>query len=289
MTLLNIRERHKIYACPISCSINTWMSHSTNLAASNSYYIDLSLISRRFPYMFAFILSPLIKGFIMRKLLLMTTLFASVSASAYTLEENRTDCDKGVDVGCYNLGIRYDHGKGVEEDKAQGFKWYMKAAELGHVSAQYNLGGSYFDGEGVEQDKTEGVKWFAKAAAQGHVNAQFNLALAYDKGNGIEQDKILAVKWYTKAAEQGSTSAQYNLASSYSNGEGVKQDDVQAVKWYTKAANQGFSAAQYSLARAYYQGEGVTSDKTRAIELFKKSAANGDALAISVLKQLGLM
>ena len=39
-----------------------------------------------------------------------------------------------------NLGIMYDHGRGVKQDAAQAFKWNSKAAQQGHANAQYNLG-----------------------------------------------------------------------------------------------------------------------------------------------------
>jgi TPR repeat protein len=35
-----------------------------------------------------------------------------------------------------NLGFAYDHGLGVEEDKAEAFKWYRLAAEQGDTEAQ---------------------------------------------------------------------------------------------------------------------------------------------------------
>ena len=51
-------------------------------------------------------------------------------------------------------------------------KWYTKAAEQGHASAQYNLGVMYDTGKGALQDYKEAVKWYTKAAEQGHANAQ---------------------------------------------------------------------------------------------------------------------
>ena len=46
----------------------------------------------------------------------------------------------------------------------------------------------YATGEGLAKDEREAVKWFRKAAEQGHVSAQFNLANMYDSGKGIPEN-----------------------------------------------------------------------------------------------------
>ncbi|HEM9355462.1 TPA: sel1 repeat family protein, partial [Streptococcus agalactiae] len=49
----------------------------------------------------------------------------------------------------YNLGVRYDNGRGVRQDYTQAVQWYRKAAEQGLADAQYNLGMMYANGQGV--------------------------------------------------------------------------------------------------------------------------------------------
>ncbi|MBR0168943.1 MAG: sel1 repeat family protein, partial [Synergistaceae bacterium] len=72
----------------------------------------------------------------------------------------------------YNLGVEYDNGEGVRQEKAEAAYWYRKAADQGYASAQYNLGAMYYNGEGVRQDKSEGISWIRKAARQGFELAQ---------------------------------------------------------------------------------------------------------------------
>ena len=88
-------------------------------------------------------------------------------------------------------------------------------------------------------DDAEAVKWYRKAAEQGHESAQFNLGVMYDNGEGVTEDDAEAVKWYRKAAEQGYDSAQYNLGVMYAKGEGVPEDDVAAYAWFSVAAASG--------------------------------------------------
>jgi TPR repeat protein len=54
--------------------------------------------------------------------------------------------------------------------------WFRKAAEQGHAGAQDNLGLRYEHGQGVEQDHGIAAHWYRKAAEQGFAGAQYHLA-----------------------------------------------------------------------------------------------------------------
>ena len=113
----------------------------------------------------------------------------------------------------------------------------MSASEMYDKGDDYYQSGNY----------TEAVKWYRKAADQGHASAQCNLGLCYEYGIGVTQSYTEAVKWYRKAADQGNMYAQYNLGLCYEYGTGVTQSRTEAVKWYQKAARQGQSDAQSRL------------------------------------------
>ena len=145
----------------------------------------------------------------------------------------------------YQLGLSCDE----KEDYEQAVKYFKRAAELGHASAQFNLGCCYDEGEGVTQNYYEAVKWYRKAAEQGNADAQLNLGNCYDNGEGVPQDYQEAIKWYRKAAEQGDAVAQSNLGDCYENGQGVTQNTKEAIKWYRLAAEQGDEEAIEALKR----------------------------------------
>ena len=52
-------------------------------------------------------------------------------------------------------------------------------AAAGDPDAQYRLDYWYTYGQGVEQDEAEGVRWFRLAADQGQASAQVNLGSMY--------------------------------------------------------------------------------------------------------------
>eukprot|EP00729_Bicosta_minor_P010055 gene10055-biopygen17001 len=143
----------------------------------------------------------------------------------------------------HDLGMRFNNGKGVEQDHVEAAKWFRKSAEAGFALAQYSIGYSYHNGKGVEQDHVEAAKWYRKSAEAGDAPAQYNLGNMYYDGDGVEQDHVEAVKWLRKSAEAGSAPAQYNLGVMYNNGEGVEQDFAKMLKWLQLAAVQGHAHA----------------------------------------------
>ena len=97
-----------------------------------------------------------------------------------------------------NLGLMYASGIGVSEDDAEAVKWYRKAAEQGHASAQNNLGHKYVYGEGAPVDYVEAYAWFNIAAAQGHEDAEVNKNLVAEQmtRDGLARAQKLAREYW---------------------------------------------------------------------------------------------
>ena len=64
-----------------------------------------------------------------------------------------------------NLGVFYEHGKGVTADASAAVAWYRRAAEAGEAGGQLNLGRCYADGKGVAVDARAAAEWLERAAA----------------------------------------------------------------------------------------------------------------------------
>lgn len=71
-----------------------------------------------------------------------------------------------------NMGVLYQHGHGVAEDRQEAMRWYRLAAEQGNITAQYNLGLMYHHGVGVPQDDVQAHMWCSLSAAGGHTRAR---------------------------------------------------------------------------------------------------------------------
>lgn len=70
----------------------------------------------------------------------------------------------------------YDNGHGTKENPELAAKWYLKAAKNGSAIAQNNIGLWYERGVDIEQDRTQALRWFRAAADQGNESAAKNLA-----------------------------------------------------------------------------------------------------------------
>ena len=83
----------------------------------------------------------------------------------------RALAEKGEAKAQYRLGVLYDQGKGVKQDRAKAAQWYTRAADQGYIPAQYNLAILYYNGEGVEQDLVLAYAWLQVSIARGYHQA----------------------------------------------------------------------------------------------------------------------
>lgn len=190
---------------------------------------------------------------------------------------SKQETTKGDASAQYDCGLRYYHGKGIEQDLKQAAVWFEKAAAQGHAGAQFDMGVMYATGQGVAQNYNEAASWHYAAAAQGYVRAQCSLGLKYLAAEGVPQDDRAALTWFERAAAQADEMGQFLLGLMYYQGKGVPQDYKQAASWFEKSAIQGNSGAQYNLGIIYFQGEGIAQDYKQAAYWFEKAAAQGHA------------
>jgi len=89
------------------------------------------------------------------------------------------------------------YGRG---EHAAALELWLPLATQGHAQAQFRVGLLYDFGQGVEQDRAEAVEWYRLAADQGLAPAQFNLAMMFYRGRGTPQDLVQAYVWFSLAA-----------------------------------------------------------------------------------------
>lgn len=113
-----------------------------------------------------------------------------------TREQRFADTEKkaagGDGPALYSLGLMYEQGYGVAQDKYQAALCYRKAAEKGQVQAQYRLGYLYYHGQGVPRNLQQAVEWYRKAAEQGDTGAQVALGKIHSLGEGVHKDSSVA-------------------------------------------------------------------------------------------------
>ena len=85
----------------------------------------------------------------------------------------------GNAIAQLDLGVCYEHGKGVPQDMQQAVKYHKLSANQGNAQAQHNLGYCYQHGKGVSQNWHKAAKYLELAANQGYALAQYNLGCYY--------------------------------------------------------------------------------------------------------------
>ena len=73
----------------------------------------------------------------------------------------------------FALGSHYfSEDAGERQDDQEAFKWFSKAAELGHAQSQYIIGLMYYFGEGIPKDESKGVQLIKQSAQNGFGEAR---------------------------------------------------------------------------------------------------------------------
>ena len=91
------------------------------------------------------------------------------------------------------------------------FRYLLKAAELGNVSAQSLTGENYLLGEGTPMNYSKAFEWLSKASDHQDASAESALGMIYRFGMGVPINYTLAEFWYTQAAAHGDRTARADL------------------------------------------------------------------------------
>ena len=144
------------------------------------------------------------KHFLTIILALCATLFAAQNhAAGEVMFERKLSAAKAGDIEAqYDLGYRYEKGRGTEQDDEQAVLWYLRAAEQGLDKAEYKLGLCYLDGTGIAKDEAQGMSWLEKAAEKGYMPAQYQLGKLLAASNQ-QKNLQLALEWLQKAQDNG--------------------------------------------------------------------------------------
>ena len=109
----------------------------------------------------------------------------------------------------------------------------------GDPSSQLRLGFHYYT---ANQNLAEAFFWYEKAAKAGEPSASHYLAKAYATGRGTPLNLELAKVWYEKAALNGNGTAMAKLGDLISVNEGNNTDAPLAHAWYALAVENGETA-----------------------------------------------
>ena len=209
----------------------------------------------------------------------------------------------------YYLNMATECYKEGEYEKA--LEYFKKAAEKGSVTSAYNVGVFYNTGKGVRQDKEEAFRWFEKAAEKGYMLGQYVCGKALIYGTGTEKDYIKAEFWLKKAADQGdeeSANLLRSIRSAVEEAKEAKEFDIppydedklfdyseelyregkirESFLCCKKAANMGYKNAGYELGKKFYSGDGTEKNLEKAAFWFLWAAKRNHISALINLSEM---
>jgi TPR repeat protein len=197
-------------------------------------------------------------------------------------------CDGGDSYGCNNLAVLYEHGRGVAKDLVRAAALYRQACDGKDWLACKNLGYFYMKGMGVARDAAQAESLFRSACDHGELRGCFQIGWMYDEGLGVPKDGARAAAQYRRACDGGNFLACANLGYQYSRGYGVPQDPAQTLALYRKSCDGNEPLGCSNLGALYEHGRGVEVDLARALQLYRGACDQDQALACSNLGELYL-
>ena len=219
-----------------------------------------------------------------------------IYSKAFSLFESAAQ--RGLPEAQVYVGMYYDYGYFVPQDKATAFSYYMMAAQQGNAWGQCTVGTCYLTGTGTAQDFDKAAAWLRRAAQKDNPTACYNLGTCYEAGKGVPVDKNTALEWYKRAADLGSQPGitHYNRLKQELDApknspkppvnpiEDAKRINQEAVELHKKksyaasfpkflqAAQMGLPIAMFNVGYAYQHGQGTAEDKEKAFYWISRSA-----------------
>lgn len=185
----------------------------------------------------------------------------------------------------------------IEQNYAEAFKWYSRAAELGYNMAKIKMTLMLYRGLGTKQDLPQAFKNFSEiswtpenfgAFSPFRFNsvARYYAAKMSEDSEGCSEDPAETFERYKVAgglervqdyeSVRSIPKAIYKVADSYFLGEAVRQNFDKALKFYEKTFTDGDGRTPYhreavkKVMWIHELGEGVPVDKAKTAEWRKK-------------------
>lgn len=127
-------------------------------------------------------------------------------------------------------------------------------AERGSVLSMLDLGRLHAEGIGTAPNRAEGERWFRRAANTGSARAYYFLASLYLEQERFEEAKDAVVV----AADKNFVPAIYLLGTMYLSGLGVPRDVSTAVELLSRASKAGSVFATGALSRILRHSENLS-------------------------------
>ena len=167
----------------------------------------------------------------------------------------------------YHLGMAYQTGSGVSEDRAKALDAFRRAAALGDPLASYKLG-CYYDGQGaglVSSDARLALQYKLVAAKAGYALAEQDVGVLYAQAGDVPT----ALTWLEKSAAQGWSGGLMTLASVYNGAAGVNPDAAKTAAYFRLFLSRSEPNPKQTEWLSNFEQQLSPGDKKRAEEIVR--------------------
>jgi len=160
--------------------------------------------------------------------------------------------DAGQPIALWRLGVMYEKGEGVQQDRTKAFLYFRELANENADTPPKSVGadivaqsflkiGEYYregvPDAGVKADNLLSRKLLLHAASYfGDPDAQFKVGQLYLDENEFGYSPLQSARWLSLASRKGHPAAQATLGDLMFNGEGIDADPVEGLMWLTLAS-----------------------------------------------------
>ena len=118
------------------------------------------------------------------------------------VEDLRVKSESGDEEAMYRLAIcHYSGQRGVKQDSAIAYSWWIRSSDLGHVKSMGMAGYMLVEGIGTEPCKSYGMALLGTAAGMGSETAAFFLGLWHHGGEyGLPEIECRARYWLQRVS-----------------------------------------------------------------------------------------
>lgn len=184
---------------------------------------------------------------------------------AFTLYKEA--CTKQDSVGCNNLGVLYETGKGTKKNLEKAFQHYQKSCTLDAGIGCANLGLMYSSGIYVEKNLFKAFEIYKTNCIDNPKNCS-DLSSCYLNGSGVSKSYKLALKYG-------------NISCNAGNGAGCRMEAL------TKAYKILEEPEEVNLANSTgLRSILVISEKKTVLDLAKKSCEMRDQLGCELYNNM---
>jgi TPR repeat protein len=211
-------------------------------------------------------------------------------------------CDGGDSSGCYNVGLMYEKGRGVDADLATAAAAYEEGCHGESRKACTNLGFLYDHGHGVAASDARAAAFYeqgcrADACGPSDATGCLDLGRMHRDGRGVPRDDVRAASLFTavcrRAPDLGDVDSAPTIAracsllgAAFAAGTGVDKNIQSAIDFSLNGCEAGDAHGCFNLGVLYASGAEVAQDDEKAADFFGRACHDDDAEACFELGQL---